>query len=155
MVDTPKLDQMLANLKQYAGVLRALAAVPQQEFLRGVDMIGNAKWTVAGRMAADATRRVHRLISANTTTTATINAKAAVVTADDQTTTSGSTDPVFTFNVSGLEGGDSLAGVSCGVTGAHTDAGTYTISCAGNTNTNYAGSYVAGTLTVNPAEPQD
>ena len=75
------------------------------------------------------------------TTTAKINAKAAEVTADDQTTTSGSGDPVFTFNVSGLVDGDSLTGVSCGVSGPHTDPGTYTIRCAGNTNTNYADSY--------------
>jgi hypothetical protein len=90
------------------------------------------------------------------TATATINAKAAVVTADDQTMTSGSDDPAFTFQVSGLVGGDSLTGVSCDVAGVHTAAGTYPISCTGNTNTNYAvDSYVDGTLTVLPAEPEE
>ena len=44
MVDKPKLDQMLSNLKQYVGVLRALAAVPRQEFMASPDKIGNAKY---------------------------------------------------------------------------------------------------------------
>ena len=44
MVDKPKLDQMLSNLKRYVGVLRGLAAVPPQEFLNSSDKIGNAKY---------------------------------------------------------------------------------------------------------------
>jgi uncharacterized protein YutE (UPF0331/DUF86 family) len=44
VVDKPKLDQMLSNLRQYAGVLRGLAAVPQEEFLDNPDKIGNAKY---------------------------------------------------------------------------------------------------------------
>src|SRR5439155_5240093 len=80
--------------------------------------------------------------------TSTVNANAAVVTADNQAKTYGGADPAFTFQVTGLEASDSLSGVSCGVSGAHSNAGTYSIVCAGNTNGNYTASYVAGTLTV-------
>jgi len=44
MVDKPKLDQMLSNLKAYVGVLRELAAVTEREFLNSSDKIGNAKY---------------------------------------------------------------------------------------------------------------
>src|SRR5207244_3877131 len=79
--------------------------------------------------------------------TLTVTAKAATVTADNHTKTYGAGDPGFTFQVSGLETGDSLTGVSCAVSGAHSNAGSYSISCSGNTNANYAPSYAAGTLT--------
>jgi hypothetical protein len=82
--------------------------------------------------------------------TLTVNPKPVTVTADDKSKTYGSGDPSFGFQVEGLEPGDNLAGVSCDVTGAHANAGTYPITCSGNTNGNYAASYVAGTLTVNP-----
>jgi len=42
VVDKATLDQMLSNLREYAGVLRALAAVPPQDFLGNPDKIGNA-----------------------------------------------------------------------------------------------------------------
>jgi uncharacterized protein YutE (UPF0331/DUF86 family) len=44
VVDRPKLDQILSNLKEYVGVLRTLAAVPQDEFLGNPDKVGNAKY---------------------------------------------------------------------------------------------------------------
>lgn len=44
MVDKPKLDQMLHNLKNYVEALRKLAAVPREEFLKDLDKIGNAKY---------------------------------------------------------------------------------------------------------------
>jgi uncharacterized protein YutE (UPF0331/DUF86 family) len=44
MVDKPKLDQMLSNLRSYLQVLRGLAATPQGEFLGNQDKIGNAKY---------------------------------------------------------------------------------------------------------------
>ena len=47
--------------------------------------------------------------------TLTVDPKAVTVTADDKTKTYGSADPAFTFSVTGLESGDSLAGVTCGV----------------------------------------
>lgn len=44
MVDKPKLDQMLSNLRQYLGVLRGLAEVPRDAFLASPDKLGNAKY---------------------------------------------------------------------------------------------------------------
>lgn len=44
MVDKPKLDQMLSNLRQYLGVLRRLAATPREAFLADPDKVGNAKY---------------------------------------------------------------------------------------------------------------
>ncbi len=44
MVDKPKLDQMLSNLRRYLGVLRGLAATPREAFLGNADKIGNAKY---------------------------------------------------------------------------------------------------------------
>jgi uncharacterized protein YutE (UPF0331/DUF86 family) len=44
VVDRPRLDQILSSLKRYVGVLRKLAAVPQDEFLDNPDKVGNAKY---------------------------------------------------------------------------------------------------------------
>jgi uncharacterized protein YutE (UPF0331/DUF86 family) len=44
MVDRPKLDQMLSNLREYAEALRTIATVPQQQFFANPDKIGNAKY---------------------------------------------------------------------------------------------------------------
>jgi uncharacterized protein YutE (UPF0331/DUF86 family) len=44
VVDKPKLDQMLFNLRRYLGVLRGLAATPRAAFLDSPDKIGNAKY---------------------------------------------------------------------------------------------------------------
>jgi uncharacterized protein YutE (UPF0331/DUF86 family) len=44
MVDQPKLDQMLSNLRTYVGALRDLAFVPREEFLANPDKVGNAKY---------------------------------------------------------------------------------------------------------------
>lgn len=44
MVDKPKLDQMVSNLRRYLGILRELAATPRQVFLDNSDKVGNAKY---------------------------------------------------------------------------------------------------------------
>jgi uncharacterized protein YutE (UPF0331/DUF86 family) len=44
MVDKPKLDQLLSNLKLYLEALRRLAQVPRGEFLADPDKIGSAKY---------------------------------------------------------------------------------------------------------------
>jgi uncharacterized protein YutE (UPF0331/DUF86 family) len=44
VVDKPKLDQMLSNLRRYLDVLRDLAATPEETFLGNPDKIGNAKY---------------------------------------------------------------------------------------------------------------
>src|SRR5207253_38444 len=76
------------------------------------------------------------------------NPKAATVTADNQSKTYGAADPVFTFQTTGLVSPDTLTGVSCGVSGAHANAGSYGITCAGNTNANYSVTYANGSLSV-------
>jgi uncharacterized protein YutE (UPF0331/DUF86 family) len=44
MVDKAKLDQMLSNLRSYAAVLERLAQIPQSDFLRDPNKVGNAKY---------------------------------------------------------------------------------------------------------------
>ena len=44
MVDKPKLDQMLGNLKRYVASLRTLGGVSREEFLASPDKIGSAKY---------------------------------------------------------------------------------------------------------------
>ena len=39
MVDKPKLDQMLSNLRRYVGVLEGLAGTPARVFLADPDKI--------------------------------------------------------------------------------------------------------------------
>ena len=78
----------------------------------------------------------------------TITPKSVTVTADDQSKVYGNADPSFTFQAGGLELGDQLSGVTCVVAGTHVNVGSYDITCAGNTNTDYDASYVAGALTI-------
>jgi hypothetical protein len=74
------------------------------------------------------------------------------VIANNQTITYGQPDPAFTFHTVGLVGGDALSSTpSCGVGGAHTNVGTYSITCSGAAaSTNYTISYQAGTLQITP-----
>lgn len=44
MVDNPKLDQMLSNLRRFLTVLRDLAALPREALLADSDKVGNAKY---------------------------------------------------------------------------------------------------------------
>jgi hypothetical protein len=44
VVDKPKLDQMLSNLRRYLQILRGLAATPRDAFLGNPDKVGNAKY---------------------------------------------------------------------------------------------------------------
>ena len=74
------------------------------------------------------------------------------VTADDQTIDFGDSDPTFTFEYDGFVGTDGPSEIdtppACGVTGAHTQTGSYTITCSGGEDNNYKFSYMPGTLTV-------
>jgi len=78
------------------------------------------------------------------------------VTADNQTITYGDSDPSsFTFQYGTFQNGDSASVIdtppTCGVSGAHANAGSYTIVCSGGSDNNYDFHYVGGTLTVNKA----
>jgi hypothetical protein len=82
----------------------------------------------------------------------TVEKRNATITADSKTISYGQPDPVFTYTVSGLKPGDTLTTLpTCSVDGAHTNAGTYTITCAGATNSNYDLTYAWDTLTVTKA----
>jgi hypothetical protein len=64
--------------------------------------------------------------------TLTIAKKAGVVTPDPQEITYGDADPTFTYTIAGLLPGDTIpAQPTCGVTGPHSNAGTYVITCSG------------------------
>lgn len=44
MVDQPRLDHLLSNLRRYVGVLRQSAATPREQFLSNPDKVGNTKY---------------------------------------------------------------------------------------------------------------
>lgn len=80
------------------------------------------------------------------------------VTADSKTITYGDAEPVFSFHYTGLLDGDTAAAIDtapiCGVAGAHTNAGTYTITCSGGADNKYLlNTYVDGILIINKATP--
>jgi|GEM_PF-552494 len=86
--------------------------------------------------------------------TLTVLKRAITVTANDLTVTHGDANPAYGSSLSGdgLYGSDTLTGVySCSTSAysIHTHAGTYALVCSGlASTTNYALTYVAGTLTV-------
>ncbi|WP_186457680.1 beta strand repeat-containing protein, partial [Nitrospirillum amazonense] len=84
--------------------------------------------------------------------TLTVNKAALTVTADTATVTYGQT-PTLGASYSGFVNGEtaSVLGGTLTVSGAGTNAGSYTLTPGGLTSANYDISYVAGTLTVNKA----
>jgi len=87
------------------------------------------------------------------TASLTVERAALTVRAADQQITAGDPDPAFTFQYSGLTGGDGPEDIdtppTCGVSAAHAVPGTYPITCAGGADGNYTLAYVNGTLRVN------
>ncbi|MCZ4499722.1 MAG: hypothetical protein JWQ74_2275 [Marmoricola sp.] len=76
----------------------------------------------------------------------TVNKATVVVTANNASNVYGNPDPTFGSTVTGDV---RVTGVNCGVTGAHANAGEYTIECGGGSaGPNYAITYNTGTLTV-------
>ena len=78
------------------------------------------------------------------------------VTASSGSTTFGTAPAPVTASVAGLQNGEDPsvlgAGLGCTTTaGATSPVGTYTSSCSGDSDPNYAVSYVDGTVTVTPA----
>ncbi len=96
--------------------------------------------------------------SVDTTTTAALTVTKAplTVTADAKSVTYGSAAPAYTATVSGFVNGQSVSVLSSLPTCSSaytsaTGAGSVAITCSGGSASNYALSYVAGTLTVNKA----
>jgi hypothetical protein len=76
------------------------------------------------------------------------------VTAQDQTKVYGAADPGFTAAYSGLVNGETTAALDGTLTFSRVPGeavGTYAITPAGLTSTNYAITFASGTLTINPA----
>jgi len=84
--------------------------------------------------------------------TVTVNKAALTVTADSKSVYFGQPDPAFTFKYSGFVLGQDASVIdtapTCGVSGAHTAVGDYTIACSGGQDDNYSFTYVNGTLHV-------
>ncbi len=86
----------------------------------------------------------------------TVGAKALTITADAKTRAQGAANPTFTVSYSGFVAGEGPANLggtlSCTTTAISSSppAG-YPITCSGLTSTNYAITFVAGTLTVQPS----
>jgi hypothetical protein len=89
----------------------------------------------------------------------TVNPAPMTITADDQSVAVGSPLPTFTFEAQGFVNGESAADFSqpphCTTTATvdgqgnvNSLPGTYPITCSGGLDSNYAVTYVAGTLTV-------
>jgi uncharacterized protein YjbI with pentapeptide repeats len=87
--------------------------------------------------------------------TLTIGQAPLTITADSKRADPGQPFPAFTYSVSGLLNGDAQSVVTrvvCTTTATSTSGpGTYPITCSGGTATNYALTYVPGTLTIGPA----
>jgi hypothetical protein len=84
----------------------------------------------------------------------TVTPKTVTITAENKTRQYGAADPAFTFTTAGLINGDTLTtNPTCTSTAIVTSGiGTYPITCSGATaSSNYAISYVAGTLTITTA----
>ncbi len=88
------------------------------------------------------------------TGTLTVSPAQLTVTPANQTIVYGSSDPTFTYAVSGLQGSDVLtAAPTCAVSGGHAAAGSYPINCSGaGAGGNYTAAYGAGTFTVMRAQ---
>ncbi|HYF72078.1 MAG TPA: MBG domain-containing protein, partial [Nocardioides sp.] len=75
-----------------------------------------------------------------------VTPRPVTVRADDRTKVAGEADPAFTYST--VPAGLTLAGVTCGVAGAHDVASSYDITCTTTTDPNYTQTSVPGTLTV-------
>ncbi|HEY7403761.1 MAG TPA: MBG domain-containing protein [Candidatus Angelobacter sp.] len=101
----------------------------------------------------DPDNKLGNYVVTSTNGTLTINPAPLTITAQDATKVLNSPNPSFTANYSGFvlgEGPQVLSGVlSCTTTAVlNSPVGGYPITCSGQTSTNYAITYVAGTLHV-------
>ncbi|MFB9764684.1 MBG domain-containing protein [Nocardioides kongjuensis] len=82
--------------------------------------------------------------------TLSVGRKVVTIGADSKATVFGDDDPAFTWTSDGLVGPDALTtDPTCGVAGAHSDVGSYPITCSGaDAGDDYTVEYAGGTLTV-------
>jgi hypothetical protein len=89
--------------------------------------------------------------SSDNTKTLTVGKASATITAENKTKTYGSSDPTWTYLVSGMGGSETIdTPPTCMVSGVHINVGITTIGCSGATDADYTFSYLPGTLTVGP-----
>jgi hypothetical protein len=86
---------------------------------------------------------------------ATVHPAPLTITASSPTMTYGGTAPAVTASYAGFVNGDTSTSLTtlptCAVTGTVKNAGMYSTTCSGASDSNYAITYTSGTLTVNPA----
>ena len=115
---------------------------------------GTGKTLTPGGVVNDDNYGLNYIYTFNSVTSGVINAAPLSVIADDKNKLTGESDPVFTFQYSGLVNGETSAVIetspTCTVSVPHSAAGTYPIVCssAADVENNYSFSYTSGTLTV-------
>jgi hypothetical protein len=123
-----------------------------------IDNSGKVTFTGTGTCVIDANQAAGGGYAAGTQQQQTVNIGPATLTVrpSNESKTYGAADPAFGYQITGFVNGDQPSVVtsqpSCGVAAAHTNAGTYAISCSGGAAPNYTfDDSATATLTVNPA----
>ncbi|WP_426056732.1 YDG domain-containing protein [Janthinobacterium sp. PSPC2-1] len=119
---------------------------------------GTNKTVTLNGIALSGTDAGNYTVNATATTTASITQAALGVKVDNAEKDQGLANPAFTASYTGLLGNDTLANEVGGNLAFSTSAtiatpsGSYLVSAAGQTSTNYALTYTPGVLTVKPTE---
>ena len=119
---------------------------------------GANKTVTVNGIALSGTDAGNYTVNATATTTASITQAALGVKVDNAEKDQGNVNPAFTASYTGLLGNDTLANEVSGNLAFSTPAtiatpsGSYLVSAAGQTSTNYALTYTPGVLTVKPTE---
>jgi hypothetical protein len=117
-----------------------------------VTITGTGTVVVEASQAGDASHSAAPVVDQSFT----VNPAPLTITADDQTTVYGAGLPALTASYSGFVNGDTVASLttapSLGTTATSASpVGTYSITAAGAADSDYAISYVSGTLSITPA----
>src|SRR5205823_5238218 len=112
--------------------------------------VSNSPYTITYNYSGDSTY----VGSTDSSTTLTVTPAPLTITANNKSRTYGIANPTFDATYSAFvngQGPSALTGTLGCITTAATNspAGTYPINCSGQSSTNYAITYVAGTLTIN------
>lgn len=122
-----------------------------------IDNSGTVTFTGTGTCVIDANQAAGGGYAAGAQQqTVNIGPATLTVTPSNESKTYGAADPAFGYQITGFVNGDTSSVVttqpSCGVAGAHANAGSYPISCSGGTAPDYTfDDSATATLTVNPA----
>jgi murein DD-endopeptidase MepM/ murein hydrolase activator NlpD/lipopolysaccharide export system protein LptA len=156
---TKKIITVTANAqsKVYGSTDPALTYTFTPELASGDTFTGTLSRDSGENVGAYAITQGTLALSSNYTLTfvgasLTITKKTITVAADDQSKNYGDVDPIFTFAYSGFMGTDGPNDLatkpSCSVSMTHTNVGSYSITCSGGVDSNYAFNYLNGTLNI-------